>query len=55
MEAIYTIEEILKAVDDLQHIKKTKTAKVNTDPKNNNLNIPSNTLKLIEEAEMAKN
>tara|TARA_E500000178_G_C16812254_1_gene657493 strand:- start:607 stop:774 length:168 start_codon:yes stop_codon:yes gene_type:complete len=55
MEKIYTVDEILKAVDDLQRIKKIKTVKTNTDPKNYNLNIPVNTLKLIEEAEKVKN
>ena len=51
MEKIYTVDEILKAVDDLQRIKNTKTVKTNNDPKNDNLDIPANTLKLIEEAE----
>ena len=57
MENNYTIEEILLAVDDLQKIKKKKTTKafkeINLKPDNSN--IPKDTLRLIEQAEKAKN
>tara|TARA_E500000178_G_C16858269_1_gene678431 strand:+ start:669 stop:842 length:174 start_codon:yes stop_codon:yes gene_type:complete len=54
MEQQYTINEILSAIDDLQNSKK----EVNIEPieverpqLKKNSDIPSNTLKLIEEAE----
>ena len=54
MEQQYTIKEILSAIDDLQNSKK----EVNIEPieverpkLKKNFDIPSNTLKLIEEAE----
>ena len=52
----YTINEIINAINDLQNIKKEKILdkielkKTKTTQK---ANIPSNTLKLIEEAEIA--
>ena len=54
VKEIYSIDEILGAVNDLQNIKKTKTFHGDIKQqkiKQNNSNIPSNTLKLIEEAE----
>ncbi len=57
MENKYSIEEILRAVDDLQKLKKEKYLK-NLNKKENiseNSNIPKNTLRLIEEAEKSKN
>ena len=57
MEQIYSIEEILNAVNDLQ--KKTKKNDTNNleikRKKNNSLEIPQNTLRLIEEAEKINN
>ena len=51
MEHNYSIEEILKAVSDLQTKKKDiDIKKINTD-KINNSGIPKDTLRLIEEAE----
>ena len=50
----YTINEILNAIDDLQNLKKEKkinTIVINKSIKKKNSDIPSNTLKLIEEAE----
>ena len=57
MKNNYTIEEILEAIEDLQKIKKNKSISFSTKrPTNqNNLNIPINTLKLIEEAEKSQN
>ena len=57
MENIYSIEEILSAVEDLQKIKKEKINNDFKDPntKINEVEIPKNTLKLIEEAEKSKN
>ena len=57
MENNYSIDEILSAVEDLQKIKKEKNNKVFKDPvaKTNEVEIPKNTLKLIEEAEKSKN
>ena len=54
VKEIYSIDEILGAVNDLQNIKKTKNFHGDLKQqkiKQNNSNIPSNTLKLIEEAE----
>ena len=55
MKEQYSINEILKAIDDLQNLKKEKkvdTIIINkTVPKNRPDDIPLNTLKLIEEAE----
>ena len=55
MKEQYTINEILNAVDDLQNLKKEKkieTIVINKPiPKKKPDAIPSNTLKLIEEAE----
>ena len=54
MKEEYTINEILNAVDDLQNLKKEKKIDAivinKTIPKKKS-DIPSNTLKLIEEAE----
>ena len=57
MENNYSIEEILNAINDLQNIKKNKINKLNIGEikKNDNSNIPVNTLKLIEEAEKSNN
>ena len=56
MKNKYTIEEILRAVDDLQELKKVKLTEnlKKKETKIENLNIPKNTLKLIEEAEKNK-
>ena len=53
MEKNYSIEEILSAVDELQKNKKEKnyTSIVFQKEKSNNNDVPSDTLKLIEEAE----
>ena len=52
----YSIEEILIAVDELQSFKKDKSTKlIESKPQPSNLDIPVNTLKLIEEAEKNKN
>ena len=57
MENKYSIEEILRAVDDLQELKKERYSKnlKKKESLNENSNIPKNTLKLIEEAEKSKN
>ena len=57
MEQNYTINEILSAVEELQNLKKKKKDKTIKKEFNqkNNLSIPQNTLKLIEEAERNKN
>ena len=57
MKYKYTIEEILRAVNDLQDLKKVKYPEnlKKKKIKNGNLNIPKNTLKLIEEAEKNNN
>ena len=57
MEEIYSIEEIISAVDDLQNLKRNKTKKVSSvsNAKSDNSDIPKNTLKLIEEAEKSNN
>ena len=54
MKENYSIEEILNAMDDIQKIEKNKNLRENLVKKTNNLiknDIPTNTLKLIEEAE----
>ncbi len=54
MKEQYSINEILNAVDDLQNLKKEKkidSIVVNKSIPKKNSDIPSNTLKLIEEAE----
>tara|TARA_B100000575_G_scaffold280832_1_gene270796 strand:+ start:2433 stop:2606 length:174 start_codon:yes stop_codon:yes gene_type:complete len=57
MSQIYTIDEILLAVDEIQNKKKVKTSfsskKIDLKKKDHS-EIPKNTLKLIEEAEEAK-
>ena len=57
MKINYSIEEILDAVNDLQKVKSKKKMidKINTPLVLDNTHIPDNTLKLIEEAEKAKN
>ena len=54
MKEQYSINEILNAVDDLQNLKKEKkidTIVINKPILKKKSDIPSNTLKLIEEAE----
>jgi len=54
MKEEYTINEILNAVNDLQNIKKERkidTIVINKPIAKKKTDIPSNTLKLIEEAE----
>ena len=57
MSQIYTIDEILLAVDEIQNKKKSKTPisskKIDLKKKDYS-EIPKNTLKLIEEAEETK-
>ena len=57
MEDNYSIDEILSAVNDLQKINKEKNKEIlkESSIKSDNLNIPKNTLRLIEEAEKSKN
>ncbi|MAV05508.1 hypothetical protein CBE37_01760 [bacterium TMED277] len=54
MKEQYTVDEILNAIDDLQNLKKRKkidTIVLNKSSQEKGFNIPSNTLRLIEEAE----
>ena len=54
MQEKYSINEILNAINDLQDIKKEKkidTIVINKPVPKKKSDIPSNTLKLIEEAE----
>lgn len=53
MEKNYNIDEILKAFNDLQNLPKQKTAESSNNKMSvkKNTDIPSNTLKLILEAE----
>ena len=54
MKEQYTINEILNAIDDLQNSKKERkidTIVINKSVSKKKSDIPSNTLKLIEEAE----
>ena len=54
MKEQYSINEILNAIDDLQNLKKEKkidTIVINKSIPKKKSDIPSNTLKLIEEAE----
>ena len=55
MEKIYSIEEILAAVKDLQNKKNVKIDIDNKNTSENNSSIPKNTLKLLEDAENIKN
>ena len=56
MEQNYTINEILSAVKELQNLKKKKDKTIKKEfNQKDNLSIPKNTLKLIEEAEQNKN
>ena len=51
----YTVQEILNAVSDFQEISRDKVeTKKNIITKKEDLGIPTNTLKLIEEAEKTK-
>ena len=55
MDNGYSVEEILKAIDDLQKIKKEKKIiPVKNTLKLDSSSIPKDTLKLIEEAEKNK-
>ena len=54
MKEQYSINEILNAIDDLQNLKKEKkidTIVINKPIPKKKSDIPSNTLRLIEEAE----
>mgnify|MGYP001285510445 CR=1 FL=1 len=54
MKEQYSINEILNAIDDLQNSKKERkidTIEINKSVSKKKSDIPSNTLKLIEEAE----
>jgi len=54
MKEQYSIDEILSAINDLQdlkHEKKSDTIVINKNIPKKNSDIPSSTLKLIEEAE----
>ena len=54
MKEQYSVDEILNAVDDLQNLTKEKKLNkiiTNKTISNNSSDIPSSTLKLIEEAE----
>ena len=56
MENNYSVEEILRAIEDLQKIKKEKKiVSVKNTSRTDNSIIPKDTLKLIEEAEKNKN
>ena len=56
METNYSIEEILSAVDEIHNSKKKKIKEqsFNQSTKIANIDIPKNTLRLIEEAEKSK-
>ena len=53
MKSAYTIDEILGAMEEIRNIKREKNYSINKNKlsKNENSDIPINTLKLIEEAE----
>ena len=54
MKEQYSVEEILNAIDDLQNLKKEKKIDrivINKPIQKKKSDIPSNTLRLIEEAE----
>ena len=54
MKEQYSVEEILNAINDLQNLKKEKkidTIVINKPTPKKKSDIPSNTLRLIEEAE----
>ena len=56
MEKKYTIKEILSAVNEFQANNENKIVESTKNKQIiDNMDIPSNTLKLIEEAEKAKN
>ena len=56
MKTNYSIEEILSAVDEIHNSKKKKIKEqsFNQSTKIANIDIPKNTLKIIEEAEKSK-
>ena len=56
MKTNYSIEEILSAVEEIHKSKKKKIKKqsLNQSAKIANIDIPKNTLRLIEEAEKSK-
>ena len=56
IEQIYSIDEILSAVDEIQNKKKVKKNKVFPNPSFNKdySEVPKHTLRLIEEAEKTK-
>ena len=56
MKTNYSIEEILSAVDEIHNSKKKKIKEqsFNQSTKIANIDIPKNTLRLIEEAEKSK-
>ena len=56
METNYSIEEILSAVDEIHNSKKKKIKEqsFNQSTKIANIDIPKNTLRIIEEAEKSK-
>ena len=56
MKDSYTINEILGAMEEIRNIKREKNDSINKKKlsKNENSDIPINTLKLIEEAEKNK-
>lgn len=56
MEKIYSIDEILVAVDEIQKIEKLDRSKTSINKQNPQTasSVPNNTLKLIEEAEKFK-
>ncbi len=56
MERVYSIDEILSAVDEIKNKKKEKNNKTSSPQliKNNYSEVPKHTLKLIEEAEDIK-
>ena len=57
MKDSYTINEILGAMEEIRNIKREKNDSINKKKllKNENSDIPINTLKLIEEAEKKLN
>jgi len=57
MNINYSIKEILDAVNDLQKVKKNKIDRslIKQSNKIDSLDIPKETLKLIEQAEKSKN
>tara|TARA_A100001015_G_scaffold299928_1_gene384647 strand:- start:1913 stop:2083 length:171 start_codon:yes stop_codon:yes gene_type:complete len=54
MDQKYNISEILDAVNEIANLKPNKSSTVQTSKKIDNQDIPTNTLRLIEEAEKNK-